>query len=161
MLFLLIQLGNDRYALNSSQIVEVLPLLQIKVLPQSPAGVAGVMDYRGTPVPVLDLSELIMEGRPSRRQLSTRIIVVETRGGQNETRLLGLIAEHATEIMRWDSADFVSTGVTNRDTPYLGPIVVDSRGIVQWIEPTTLLPVSIYELLFKESAEASWQALNS
>lgn len=160
MLFLLIQLGNDRYALDSRQIVEVLPLLKIKDLPQSPAGVAGVMDYRGKPVPVLDLSELTMD-RPSRLQLSTRIIVVELRDDQNETRLLGLIAEHATETMRRDPADFVSFGVTNNETPYLGPVVVDSRGIVQWIEPSSLLPASVYELIFKESAEASWQALSS
>lgn len=160
MLFLLIQLGNDRYALNSSQIVEVLPLLKIKNLPQSPAGVAGVMDYRGIPVPVLDLSELTMD-RPSRLQLSTRIIVVEIKGGPSEKRLLGLIAEHATETMRRDPKDFVSSGVTNNETPYLGPVVVDSRGIIQWIEPTTLLPASVYELIFRESSEASWQALSS
>lgn len=155
MLFLLIQLGNDRYALDSSQIIEVLPLLKIKNLPQSPVGVAGVMDYRGKPVPVLDLSEITMD-RPSRLQLSTRIIVVEMRDSQSKTRLIGLIAEHATETMRRDSTDFVSSGVTNSETPYLGPVLVDFRGIVQWIEPATLLPASIYESIFKESAEASW-----
>lgn len=160
MLFLLIQLGNDRYALESGQIVEVLPLLTIKKLPQSPTGVAGVMNYRGVPVPVLDLSELAMS-RPSRLQLSTRIIVVEMKGGQSETRLLGLITERATETWRKDPAEFVSSGITNDATPYLGPVFVDSRGIVQWIEPATLLPASLYELLFKQSAEASWQALSS
>jgi len=105
MLFLLLQLGDDRYALKASQIVEVLPLLQLKKLPQSPAGVAGVMDYRNSPVPVLDLSELAIQ-RPSHPKLSTRIIVVNLADGQDEVRLVGLIAENVTETLRRDADDF-------------------------------------------------------
>ena len=37
-------------------IAEVLPLVDITAIPQAPAGVAGLFNYRGTPVPV-DRSE--------------------------------------------------------------------------------------------------------
>ena len=40
MLFLLFQLGNDRYVLEASRVVEVVPLLALKQLPQAPEGVA-------------------------------------------------------------------------------------------------------------------------
>ena len=43
MLFLLFQLGNDRYALDASRVVEVLPLVELKHLPLAPRGTLVVM----------------------------------------------------------------------------------------------------------------------
>ena len=44
MLFLLFQLGKERYALPASRVVEVVPLLELKQLPQAPKGVAGIFN---------------------------------------------------------------------------------------------------------------------
>ena len=40
MLFLMFQLGQDRYVLDTGQVEAVLPLLATKQLPGAPAGVA-------------------------------------------------------------------------------------------------------------------------
>src|SRR6185503_19851205 len=101
MLFLYFQLGVDRYALDCSQVVEVVPLLGIKRIPQAPAAVAGVFNYRSKPVPVIDLSRLAL-GRPARPHMSARIIVVTYPGEDDTQHLLGLIAEKATETVRRD-----------------------------------------------------------
>ena len=92
MLFLVFQPGAHRYAIDASQIAEVLPLVTIKTIARAPEEVAGIFVYRGAPVPVLDLSQLF-EGRPAERRLSTRIIIVRCTGGSGDTRVLGLIAE--------------------------------------------------------------------
>jgi chemotaxis-related protein WspB len=70
-----------------SRIVEVLTLVGIKHLRRSPQGIAGAFDYRGTAVPVIDLSELTL-GRTARAQLSTRIILVHYLDGRGGTHLL-------------------------------------------------------------------------
>ncbi|MGP1680122.1 MAG: chemotaxis protein CheW [Burkholderiales bacterium] len=154
MLFLQFQLGQDRYVLDSSQVVEVLPLLGIKQIPQAPAGVVGAFNYRGKPVPVIDLSELTL-GCPARRHMSTRIIIVLHPGGNGGLHLLGLIAERATETMQRDPADFADSGVVNDDAPYLGPVATDPNGLVQRIEVARLLPAAIRDVLFKQPLE--WQ----
>ena len=154
MLFLQFQLGQDRYVLASSEVVEVLPLLGIKQIPQAPAGVVGVFNYRGKPVPVIDLSELAL-GRPARRHMSTRIIIVLHPGGNGELHLLGLIVEKATETVHLDPADFADSGVVIGDAPYLGSVATDSNGLVQRIEVTRLLPTAVREVLFKQELE--WQ----
>src|SRR6266403_5966949 len=84
MLFLLFQLGNDRYALEAKRVVEVVPLLALKRIPQAPRGVAGIFNYRGRPVPAVDLSELAL-GQPANERLSTRIIIIHYQDatGQN------------------------------------------------------------------------------
>src|SRR5437899_1716431 len=122
MLFLLFQLGKDRYALEASRVVEVVPLLMLRCLPHAPKGVAGVFNYRGRPVPAVDLSELTL-GRPARERLSTRIIVVNYPDAAGQSHLLGLVAEHATEMLRKEMKDFVDPGVKIAAAPYLGPVL--------------------------------------
>jgi chemotaxis-related protein WspB len=147
MLFLLFQLGEDRYALDTGRVVEVLPLVAITPIPKAPAGVAGLFNYHGAPVPAIDLSQLTM-GRPARNRLNTRIVLVHYPDGRGKTHLLGLIAEKVTETVRRDPADFVASGVTSDRAPYLGPVATDARGVMQWIDVEWLLPASVREVLF-------------
>jgi chemotaxis-related protein WspB len=147
MLFLLFQLGRDRYALDTDRVAEVLPLVEITEFPHAPPGVAGLLNHRGVPVPVIDLSQLTM-GRPAQRRLNTRIVLVHHAGGNGATHLLGLVAERVTETVRRDEADFVASGVSNDRAPYLGPVAIDARGLVQWIDVERLLSAPVRDALF-------------
>jgi chemotaxis-related protein WspB len=147
MLFLLFQLGEDRYALDTGRVVEVLPLVAITPIPKAPAGVAGLFNYHGRPVPAIDLSQLTM-GRSARNRLNTRIVLVHYPDGRGKTHLLGLIAEKVTETVRREPADFVASGVTTDRAPYLGPVATDARGVLQWIDVEWLLPASVRDALF-------------
>src|SRR5438445_10499073 len=133
MLFILFQIGRDRYALSASGIIEVLPLTNLKVVPGAPAGVAGVLNYHGTPVPVIDLNEMLPAEAAARR-LSTRIILVTYPLEAQHPHPLGLIAEHATNMIRRSSQDFVETGVDSENAPYLGRVANDTGGLIQWLE---------------------------
>jgi chemotaxis-related protein WspB len=151
MLFVLFQLGKDRYALEASRVVEVVPLLEMKQLPQAPKGVAGVFNYRGQPVPAVDLSELTLGQRASER-FSTRIIIINYPDDTGTNRLLGLIAEYVTETLRKDPKDFVDSGVKLGQAPYLGPILMEDPNPVQWIYEQRLLPESVRDVLLSEHA---------
>jgi len=149
MLFLVFELARDRYVLDVSQVAEVLPLVDIRQMPQAPTAVAGILNYRGTPVPVIDVSQLTL-GRPAERRLSTRIVLVHYPDGDGQPRLLGLIAERATQTVRRDEQDFVASGVTSAGASYLGPVVADARGLLQWLDVRTLLPPAVRDVLFKQ-----------
>jgi chemotaxis-related protein WspB len=152
MLFLLFQLGQDRYALEASRVVEVLPLLTMKRLPQAPRGVVGIFNYRGQPVPAIDLSELTL-GQPASERLSTRIIVMRYLDAAGATHLFGLVAERATETLRRDAREFVQAGLKIGAAPYLGPVLMDSQGPIQWINEQRLLPEPVRRLLFVNEAD--------
>jgi chemotaxis-related protein WspB len=156
MLFLLFQLGQDRYALEAGQVVEVLPLVTLKGLPRAPRGVAGLVDYRGIAVPVIDLSALAL-GVPAAKRVSTRLLMVRyaPRGGE---RMLGLIAERATDTMKCEPEDFRATGLENRAAPFLGPVVRDAHGLVQRVEISALLGDELRAVLFPESSAANQPA---
>jgi chemotaxis-related protein WspB len=151
MLFLLFQLGKDRYALEASRVVEVVPLVELKQLPQAPKGVAGILNYRGRPVPVVDLCALTL-GHAASELLSTRIIIINYPDARGTHRLLGLIAERATEAVRRDPKDFVDSGVKLAEAPYLGPILMADSAPIQWIYEQRLLPEPVRNLLFSQPA---------
>jgi chemotaxis-related protein WspB len=153
MLFLLFQLGKDRYVLDVAQVAQVLPLVSFKLIPQAPVAVAGVFSYHGAPVPAIDLSQLAL-GRPAHNRFSTRIILVHYRNDSGQTHLLGLIAEKVKETLRREAADFVASGVSNEAAPYLGPVAADALGLLQWIDVNNLLPVAVREMLFRQPAES-------
>jgi chemotaxis-related protein WspB len=74
------------------------------------------------------------------------------------THLLGLIAERATQTARHEPSDFVASGVTSAGAPYLGPVVSDALGLLQWIDVRTLLPPAFRDLLFKEPMDDRWES---
>lgn len=147
MLFLVFQLGPDRYALDARSVVEVLPLVNIKQIPQALPAIAGICNYRNAPLPVIDLNQL-MCGRPSAQRLGTRIVLVDYRDDAGQSRVLGLIAEQVRQTLRLDAARFVAAGVRDSATPWLGPVATDAAGLLQWIHVDKLLPARLRELLF-------------
>lgn len=138
MLFLQFDIGENGFALAVDGIVEILPLVQLSRVRHSPDEVAGSFDYRGRFVPVVDLCQLEL-GRPARRRMSTRIIVV--RLPEDREALVGLVAEEATETLRCEPADFA-------------PFATGPRGLVQRIELEDLLPAGLREALRAELVDA-------
>jgi chemotaxis-related protein WspB len=149
MLFLVLQLGRDLYAIEASQIVEILPLVAIRGLPRAPKGLAGLFDYHGEPTPVVDLAELAT-GIVSRHRMSTRIIVVKDSRPSGVSRLLGLLVEQAMTTLRRSEAEFVDAGISVAATPYFGSITNHEGSIVQRINIQNLLTGSVRNLLFGE-----------
>jgi chemotaxis-related protein WspB len=147
MLFLLFELDRDRYALEAASIAEVRALTAAKAIPGAPAWVAGVVERRGEPVPVIDVAQLAL-GRASQPLRSTRIVFVQYRAADGQPRVLGLIVEHATQTRRIGRERFADSGVTLPDARWLGPVARDEFGLIQWIDVQNMLDDDVKALLF-------------
>ena len=148
--FLIFQADGDRYAIDLAEVSEVLPMLHLKKIPHAANGIAGVFNHHGTPVPAVDLSAMLLS-RPARESMSTRIVMVRLKSGNGELRPLGLLAEMATETVRLDTRHFQQPGVSVPATPYMGPVIDDGRGIVQWVDMAQLLSEAVREQLWKQA----------
>ena len=144
MLCLAFQIDDDRYALDVADIVEVLPLVNLRRPAPAQRGIAGVILYRGMPVPVIDLSELLMR-RTAHRRLSTRLIVVRNKSIGDETQLIGLIAEGATKTLRCDERGAPLSGIAV-DGASAGSVRVDQLGLFHRLDLTKLLLAVINDL---------------
>jgi chemotaxis-related protein WspB len=147
-LFLLFRIGTERYALEATEVAEVLPRLMLKPIAQAPHWVAGVFAHRGAVIPVIDLSALTF-GEPAPLRTSTRLVLVHYRPGADRApQRLGLILEQATDTLRCSPLEFKAYGLDNRQAPYLGPVREDELGLLQWIRVPDLLNEAVRDLLF-------------
>lgn len=141
-LFLVFYIGDERFALPATDVVEVLPRLPLKPVAHTPIWVAGVFSHRGQMVPVIDISAMTF-GQASVARTSTRLVLVNYRG-----HVLGLMLEQASDTVRCDPAEFQPYGVDNHDAPYLGPVRKDHLGLLQWLSVDDLLSPAESALLF-------------
>jgi chemotaxis-related protein WspB len=140
-------LDEFRYVLSISDVVEIIPYVKLTPLPNLPGYLAGLCNYRGNSVPVIDLCSLFIE-RACNKKLSTRIIVVEVIESDSVKRMVGLMVEKATEIVKVEEDSFMDAGIYGNDLPYLGPVMADSTGLVSRIQPNEIFSQIDSEILF-------------
>jgi chemotaxis signal transduction protein len=93
-LMLLFECGNEKYAIECNDVVEVIPNLQTD----------GYIQYHGKQVPVVDFSA-IQTGINSQPVLSTRIILLST----GNDSITGLTAEKVLNTKRFPESVFISS----------------------------------------------------
>jgi chemotaxis-related protein WspB len=153
MLMLIFQVGDERYAIATTQIVEIVPRVMLRKLHRVPDYVAGVFNYQGQVIPVIDLSHLI-NGTPSRPFLSTRIILTRfatqssEEGRASDRRILGLMAERVTQTVELAAADLIDAGYQTLDAPYLGKMALTQKEMIQCLRVEQLLPLTEQDNLF-------------
>ena len=155
MLMLLFYIGDDLYALDSSQVVEIIPRVFLRKIHHAPKYVAGLFNYRGAIVPVLDLCHLIQD-KPSRSYLSTRIIMVNYLAKDNTRHCFGLMAERVTETLNKSDTELADTDMPLDEAhPYLGKIIMDEKGMIQRIRLEYLLSDSQHRNLLAAGKDAN------
>ena len=137
---LVFHIGPDRYGLPLRAIARVLPAVELKHIPLAPAWIAGLMDYHGAPVPVVDLSRL-SGFTPEQVWFDSRIVLADYEG-----QLLGLLVEHVVGIDAIDPARLADSGIVS--APFLGQVVGMETGMLQLVDVAHVLNDDVRALLF-------------
>ncbi len=132
MLLLFFRVAGAEYAVEAARVVEVVPRVELRTLPHAPEALAGLLRYRGRMVPVVDLG-LLLGDAPCPRLLSTRIILADERLPARGEALVGLIAEHVSEVRQVDGDRVIPPPSLLGQNPYLGAIVSSDGGLVPLI----------------------------
>ena len=146
MLLLLFETIDGRYALDSKYIVEIIPLLKTKKIPSAPAFVRGMINYHGTPVPVFDFSA-IEGGEDSKVLYSTRIILVNY-PLDDDKKLVGVIAEKATDVIRCNESDIRSAGILLEKDSLAGTGDSAQEELVQLFDIKRMIPEDVLRELY-------------
>lgn len=134
--FVTYKLDGENYALDIDQVREVLDYTAITKVPQMPDFVRGVINLRGSVVPVVDLRTKFGLP-PTQRTVDTRILIVEIVVDQEST-VLGALADAVKEVIELEpdqidpppqigtrlKTDFIR-GVGKRDNEFIIILDVD------------------------------------
>ena len=97
MQYLTFKLGDEIYAINVSQVREVLDITSITRVPRAPGFMRGVINVRGSVVPVVDL-RLKFDMTKTENTLDSRIVVMEL-FLDGDLTILGAMADSVHDVM--------------------------------------------------------------
>lgn len=93
------RIGTETFGLPIGQVREIVRVPEITSVPNSPDHVEGVINLRGKIVPVVDLRKRFGEKNITSSR-KNRVVVTEI-----DERLVGLLVNSATEVMRIPSSE--------------------------------------------------------
>jgi len=99
--YLTFKLDDEVFALDISKVREVLDFTNITKVPHTPAFMRGVINLRGSVVPVVDL-RLKFGMSKTEQTVNTCIIITEVTV-DNETTILGALADSVQEVLDLES----------------------------------------------------------
>jgi purine-binding chemotaxis protein CheW len=99
--YLTFRIGDEVFALDVSQVREVLDFSTITKVPRAPDFMRGVINVRGNVVPVVDLRRKFgLE--PTEKTLDTRIVVMEL-SMDDELTVIGAMADSVHEVLELEA----------------------------------------------------------
>ncbi len=152
MLLLQFFIEHDRFAFDSGKVVEITPVVPLRAVPNAPPGLAGLMNFRGEVLPVIDVSQALV-GRKARLLMSTRIVLARLWEKTPQERVVGLLVEKATETFFASRDQFQSPKLDVQKAPYLGDVMIDSNGMIQLLEIEKMLPRDLATTIFPKGEE--------
>ncbi len=95
--YLTFKLGDEVFATDVSKVREVLDFTAVTKIPRTPDFMSGVINLRGSVVPVVDL-RLCFEMSKTEKTVNTRIVVVEMLL-EGESTVIGALADSVEEVI--------------------------------------------------------------
>src|SRR5664279_4199092 len=134
--YLTFKLGNEIFATDVAKVREVLDLTTITAIPRTPDFMSGVINLRGSVVPVVNL-RLCFEMSQTESTRNTCIVVVEVLL-DNESTIIGALADSVEEVIDLEPdqiqpaprigtqirTDFIK-GMGKRDTQFIMILDID------------------------------------
>jgi chemotaxis-related protein WspB len=139
-LMLIFRVGEQQFAINTSCIVEVLPAVPLQQVHAISEAIAGLFNYQGDIVPVINLNHLLGEADPA-LNLNRRIILIRQSQADEQEKVFGLLVEKITETLAIEPSELHHDDELNHlfQNPYLGETFLHQNNIFQRLLPEHLL----------------------
>ncbi len=105
--YLTFQLANEEFGIRVLKVREIMGLLEITAVPQTPPHVKGVINLRGKVIPVIDLR--VKFGMPAVEYTQRTCIIVTQVQGENGPTLMGTIVDGVSEVLNLTASEIEDT----------------------------------------------------
>jgi len=122
--FVVFRIGEELFGINIFQVKEITNMAEIASLPNPPPFISGLIDLRGTLIPILDVRKKLALPvfNPTKR---ARILIVSIKG-----RLAGFIADEVKDVIRIEKGKVKSTPLLLKESGseiFQGIFKIDSK----------------------------------
>lgn len=128
--FLTFSLANEEYGISILKVREIIGMMPIRTVPQTPSFVKGVINLRGKVIPVVDLRlKFGMEELDYTER--TSIIVVDVKGGANTFVRIGIVVDFVSEVanIKGEEVEDTPTFGSQLNTEYILGMAKIGKGV--------------------------------
>lgn len=120
--YLTFNLDGEEYGIGILKIREIIGMMPVTAVPQTPHYMKGVINLRGKVIPIIDLRLRFAmdEAKPTER---TCFIIVETEYGAGRHVAMGIVVDSVSEVLNIKAEDI-------EDSPAFGSSGVDTSFIL-------------------------------
>ena len=117
--YLTFSLGDEEYGISILKIKEIIGMMPVTSVPQTPEFVKGVINLRGKVIPVVDLR--LRFGMESIEYTERTCIIVVEIDGQTNTIMMGIVVDSVSEVLNIKGEDIEDTPTfgAKLDTEYI------------------------------------------
>ena len=117
--YLTFSLAEEEYGIGILKIKEIIGMMPITTVPQTPEFVKGVINLRGKVIPVVDLR--VRFGMESIDYTERTCIIVVEIESQSGTVMIGIVVDSVSEVLNIKGDDIADTPTfgTKLDTEYI------------------------------------------
>ena len=105
--YLTFSMADEEYGIGILEIKEIIGMMPITPVPQTPGFVKGVVNLRGKVIPVIDLR--LRFGMPSVDYTERTCIIVVEMEEQETTVLIGIVVDAVSEVLNIKAGDIEQT----------------------------------------------------
>jgi purine-binding chemotaxis protein CheW len=130
-------LGREEFAVEVTQVREIMRMEEITRMPKSPSFVEGIINLRGQIIAVIDLARRL-NLQPGEQTGETRIIVVEA-----EELKVGMIVDSVSEVLRVsaEAVEVTPTMAADMSLAYLQGVVKQDNRLIILLDLSKVLSV--------------------
>jgi purine-binding chemotaxis protein CheW len=136
--------GDEEYAVYIHNVREIYPMTEIRKIPKAPKFVEGVINLRGSIIPIIDLRRRFDMPPTDLTKFNSKILIVELDKNQ-----IGMIVDNVSEVMNFNLTDIEKAPpmfAANIDSQYI-------QGVAK-IEERLVILLDIEKLLSFEEKNA-------
>jgi purine-binding chemotaxis protein CheW len=148
--YLTFSLKGEEYGIEILKVKEIIGMLNITKIPQTPPYIRGVVNLRGKVIPVVDLRlKFGMEAIPNTKQ--TCIVVAEILGKNCENFFLGIVVDTVSEVLNIKATEIEETPDfgTKLNTAYILGMAKIGKGVKILLEIDKVLSDDELDILDK------------
>ena len=140
--FLTFSLANEEYGISILKVREIIGMMPIRTVPQTPSFVKGVINLRGKVIPVVDLRlKFGMEELDYTER--TSIIVVDVTGGPEALVRIGIVVDYVSEVanIKGEEVEDTPTFGSQLNTEYILGMAKIGKGVKILLDIDRILAV--------------------
>lgn len=139
-------IGDNRFAIPSSNIVRIFPLLALTEVIQSPSYIAGYFSYQEKFIITIDVTQLLL-GKITDKLMSSRLVMVEFLAKNNRSYQMALLLENAVETINITEQEWQENPLLPQKGHIGGKIANVNNTPIQQIILSELLTADVLELI--------------